>query len=63
MTGFWDGVYFGIRDDKLDKEVVLRLIDVFHELDHGSDHDFTGKILEYVSEEDYDTIMDVIRLM
>jgi hypothetical protein len=26
MTGFWDGVYHGIRDDKLDKEVILRLI-------------------------------------
>ena len=61
MTGFWDGVYHGIKDDKLDKDVILRLIDVFHELDHGTHHGFTEKILEYVSEDDYDTIMDVIR--
>lgn len=61
MTGFWDGVYHGIKNETLPQDVLLRLIDAIHELDHGSHHEATDWILENISKEDYDVIMEIQR--
>jgi hypothetical protein len=60
MTGFWDHVYHGIKNGTLNREVVLRLIDALHELDHGTDHKSTDDLMPLITKEDYDEIMDVI---
>lgn len=59
MTGFWDHVYHGINNDSLSKDVLLRLIDAMHELDHGTDHKSTDDLMPLITKEDYDEIMDV----